>query len=157
MDVPAPRIVLGFPSFKSPSMEPESIDSPGVGPELEFARIVVGGELGGSSQHRKLSQALRGSARQPQCSPPLSQAATGLREWLATGLVLRRCLVEMADALGSRPSGCAGPRTGCAVVADAPDSKSGPRKRVWVQVQPSVLYTYGELQRAELPAVVTNW
>ncbi len=27
-------------------------------------------------------------------------------------------------------------------MADAPDSKSGPRKRVWVQVPPSVLYAY---------------
>jgi hypothetical protein len=32
-------------------------------------------------------------------------------------------------------------------MADAPDSKSGPRKGVWVQVPPSVLYnvrTYGD-------------
>ena len=42
-------------------------------------------------------------------------------------------------------------------MADAPDSKSGPRKGVWVQVPPSVLSTYVESQRAELPAKVTNW
>src|SRR5271166_1418610 len=42
-------------------------------------------------------------------------------------------------------------------MADAPDSKSGPRKRVWVQVPPSVLYTYGKSQPADLPLVGTNW
>ena len=36
-------------------------------------------------------------------------------------------------------------------MADAPDSKSGPRKRVWVQVPPSVVYTYGKSQPADLP------
>src|SRR5262245_49166828 len=30
------------------------------------------------------------------------------------------------------------------LMADAADSKSGPRKRVWVQVPPSVIWTYGD-------------
>ena len=33
-------------------------------------------------------------------------------------------------------------------MADVPDSKSGPRKRVWVQVPPSVLGTYNPSSRA---------
>jgi hypothetical protein len=34
-----------------------------------------------------------------------------------------------------------------AAMADVPDSKSGPRKGVWVQVPPSVLRTCGDSQR----------
>ncbi len=33
------------------------------------------------------------------------------------------------------------------ILADAPDSKSGPRKRVWVQVPPSVFTILGDLPR----------
>ena len=37
-------------------------------------------------------------------------------------------------------------------MADVPDSKSGPRKRVWVQVPPSVLATRGESHPPRSPA-----
>ena len=41
-------------------------------------------------------------------------------------------------------------------LADAPDSRSGPRKRVWVRVADSALKTFVSSQPAELPALVVD-